>query len=104
MTLAGSRVSHITFSLPRHRGGDPGVEGCSASLEPDGSCLAAGLTVDGALISVNGKAVNGHKHAIELLEAANVMTEQERELGPTVFEAVFRATRSSERAEVIQSL
>eukprot|EP00325_Prymnesiales_sp_UTEX-LB-985_P031805 CAMPEP_0174731810 /NCGR_PEP_ID=MMETSP1094-20130205/58215_1 /TAXON_ID=156173 /ORGANISM="Chrysochromulina brevifilum, Strain UTEX LB 985" /LENGTH=211 /DNA_ID=CAMNT_0015934231 /DNA_START=75 /DNA_END=710 /DNA_ORIENTATION=+ len=96
--------ANLGITVGNHLPGEPGPGVRIEDLELDGSCHAAGLVTGHALIAVNGKTVKNHRHAIELLEAANFMSEQDVVLGPNIFEAVFRPKRGSERHEIIQSL
>ena len=45
-----------------------------AALEPGSVALAAGLFVGDVLLSINGVLVSDHRHAIELIDAAHVLS------------------------------
>ena len=66
-------------------------------VDPEGNCCQAGLLVGSFVISVGGRMVKNHAHAIALMEA-----EKESDDLSCLFEMVVREPRKSET--VVQSL
>ena len=75
----------------------PGVK--VTELTAGGECAKAGMFAGSALISVCGKAVRSHQHAIQLLESESTSDSMQ-----FLFEVVVREPEDFGRRAVVQSL
>jgi len=90
----------LGITVSNHAPGRPGPGVCVEALEPDGACALAGVTVECALLAIDGRTVTTHQKAISELERAS------KESSITAaFEVIIRPPRADEASrQIVQCL